>query len=70
MTVNKNLRRIRVGEPVRFNPNAPYGEERTHIKEQLEQSISSMYQDLEKQGAGSRQAMQPEKAQKVREQAA
>jgi len=37
---------------------------------QLEQSISSMYQDLEKQGAGSRQTMQPGKAQKVREQAA
>lgn len=70
VAVNKKVRGIRVGEPARFNPDVPYGEERMRIKEQLERSISSMYQDLEKQGMGSRQAVQPGKVQKARDQAA
>jgi hypothetical protein len=67
---NKNVRGIRVGEGVRFNPDAPYGEERLRIKEQLERSISSMYRALEREGAGTRQAVQPVKVHKTREQAA
>jgi hypothetical protein len=70
VAVNKNVRGIQVGEPVRFNPDAPYGEERLRIKEQLERSISSMYRALEREGAGTRQAVQPVKVHKTREQAA
>jgi hypothetical protein len=70
VAVNKNVRGIRVGEPVRFNPDAPYGEERMRIKEQLERSISSMYRALEREGAGTRQAVQPASVHKTREQAA
>jgi hypothetical protein len=70
VAVNKNVRGIRVGEGVRFNPDAPYGEERLRIKEQLERSISSMYRALEREGAGTRQAVQPVKVHKTREQAA
>ena len=70
VAVNKNVRGIRVGEPVRFNPDAPYGEERIRIKEQLEWSISSMYRAMERDGAGTRQAVQPAKVHRTREQAA
>ena len=70
VAVNKNVRRIRVGEPVRFNPDTPYGEERIRIKEQLERSISSMYRAMEREGAGTRQAVQPAKVHRTREQAA
>jgi 1-acyl-sn-glycerol-3-phosphate acyltransferase len=70
VAVNKNVRGIRVGEPVRFNPDAPYGEERIRIKKQLERSISSMYRAMEREGAGSRQAVQPANVHKAREQAA
>jgi hypothetical protein len=70
VAVNKNVRGIRVGEPVRFNPDAPYGEERIRIKEQLERSISSMYRAMEREGAGTRQAVKPAKVHRIREQAA
>ncbi|UCF99464.1 MAG: hypothetical protein JSV89_07970 [Spirochaetaceae bacterium] len=70
VAVNKNVRAIRVGEPIRFNPAAPFGEERMRIKEYLEQSISGMYQDLEQEKTRSRSANHPHKAQKLREQAA
>jgi len=70
VAVNKNVRGIRVGEPVRFNPDAPYGQERIRIKEQLERSISSMYRAMEREGTSTRQAVQPAKVHRTREQAA
>ncbi len=70
VAINKNVRGIRVGEPVCFNPDAPYGEERMRIKEQLERSISSMYQALENEGTSTKQAAHPIKAHKTGEQAA
>jgi 1-acyl-sn-glycerol-3-phosphate acyltransferase len=70
VAVNKNVRGIRVGKPVRFNPDAPYGDERLRIKEQLERRISSMYRTLESGGTSAKQAAQSEKMHKNREQAA
>ena len=70
VAVNKHVRGIRVGEPVRFNPDSPFGEERLRIKELLERRISSMYQALEQEGESTKQAAQIGKAHKTREQAA
>ena len=49
VAINKKVRGIRVGEPIRFDPEAPFGEERMRIKEYLERSISGMYQALERE---------------------
>jgi 1-acyl-sn-glycerol-3-phosphate acyltransferase len=49
VAVNKHVRGVRIGEPIRFNPQAPYGEERMRIKRRLERSISRMYRDLERE---------------------
>jgi 1-acyl-sn-glycerol-3-phosphate acyltransferase len=70
VAVNKKARAIRVGDPIRFNPDAPFGEERMRIKEYLEQSISGMYQDLEQEKGRKRPVHHPHKAHRVREQAA
>jgi 1-acyl-sn-glycerol-3-phosphate acyltransferase len=48
VAINKKVREIRVGDPIRFDPDAPFGEERMRIKEYLERSISGMYRAMEK----------------------
>jgi 1-acyl-sn-glycerol-3-phosphate acyltransferase len=70
VAINKNVRGIRVGEPVRYNPEAPYAEERRRIKEHLERSISSMYQALEQEGLRAEVVKRPEKAHRARSRAA
>lgn len=69
VAINKKVRAVRVGEPIRFNPDAPFGEERMRIKVHLERSISGMYRALERehQRVG---APKPHGAQKIGEQAA
>jgi 1-acyl-sn-glycerol-3-phosphate acyltransferase len=49
IAINKKVRRARVGPPVRFNPAAPFGEERVRIKEALERSITEMYLTMEQE---------------------
>jgi len=54
VAVNRKVRAIRVGEPVRFNPDTPYREERRRIQEHLERSIAGMYRQLEEEQAARR----------------
>jgi 1-acyl-sn-glycerol-3-phosphate acyltransferase len=70
VAINKKVRGIRVGEPIRFDPSAPYGEERMRIKEYLERSISRMYRALEQENGEAAAAKHPHKGHKIREQAA
>ena len=70
VAINKKVRAIRVGEPIRFNPSAPYGEERMRIKEYLERSISGMYRALEREYQEAAAAKHLHKEHKIREQAA
>jgi 1-acyl-sn-glycerol-3-phosphate acyltransferase len=70
VAINKKVRGIRVGEPIRFDPDAPFGEERMRIKEYLERSISGMYRALERENREAAEAKRPHKAHKIREQAA
>jgi 1-acyl-sn-glycerol-3-phosphate acyltransferase len=70
VAINKKVRAIRVGEPIRFDPNAPYGEERMRIKDYLERSISDMYRDLEREKQQAEHAKHSHKAHKIGEQAA
>ena len=39
--------RVRVGQPVRFNPDNPLGAERLRLMHRLEEKISAMYLELE-----------------------
>jgi 1-acyl-sn-glycerol-3-phosphate acyltransferase len=70
VAINKKVRAIRVGEPIHFDPNAPFGEERKRIKEYLERSISGMYRALERENQEARASKHPHKEPKIREQAA
>jgi 1-acyl-sn-glycerol-3-phosphate acyltransferase len=70
VAVNKKVRAIRVGEPIRFDPTAPFGEERMRIKEYLERSISGMYLALERENREAAASRHPHRAHKIREQAA
>lgn len=70
VAVNKKARAIRVGEPIHFDPSAPFGEERMRIKEYLERSISGMYRALERENEETAASRHPHKAHKIREQAA
>jgi 1-acyl-sn-glycerol-3-phosphate acyltransferase len=70
VAINKKARGVRVGEPIRFNPQVPYKEERIRIKEYLERSITSMYQDLEQEGERSKPGTRSERSGKSGEEAA
>jgi 1-acyl-sn-glycerol-3-phosphate acyltransferase len=70
VAINKKVRAIRVGKPIRFDPTAPFGEERMRIKEYLERSISGMYRALERENREATASKHPPKAHKIREQAA
>ena len=70
VAINKKVRAIRVGNPIRFDPSAPYGEERVRIKEHLERSISGMYRALEREHSEAVAAKHPHKEHKIGEQVA
>jgi len=70
VAINKKVRAIRVGDPIRFDPSAPFGEERMRIKEYLERSISGMYRALERESQEAAVLKHPHKAHKVGDQAA
>jgi len=70
VAINKKVRGIRVGEPIRFDPGAPFGEERMRIKEYLERSIRGMYRALEQENEGATAVKHARRAHKIREQAA
>jgi 1-acyl-sn-glycerol-3-phosphate acyltransferase len=70
VAINKKVRGIRVGEPIRFDPGAPFGEERMRIKEYLERSISGMYRALERENEEAAAAKHLDRTHKIREQAA
>jgi 1-acyl-sn-glycerol-3-phosphate acyltransferase len=70
VAINKKVRGIRVGNPIRFNPKAPFGEERVRIKAYLERSISGMYRAMEEETREAGRSKRLHKAHKLREQAA
>jgi 1-acyl-sn-glycerol-3-phosphate acyltransferase len=53
VAVHKRARAVRIGQPVRFDPTAPYGEERIRIKRELEHSIRGMYREMEVESRGA-----------------
>ena len=59
-----------MGNPIRFDPSAPYGVERVRIKEYLERSISGMYRALEREHREATVTKHPHKGHKIRVQAA
>jgi 1-acyl-sn-glycerol-3-phosphate acyltransferase len=70
VAINKKVRAIRVGKPIRFDPTAPFGEERMRIKRYLERSISGMYRALERESREAAASNHPLKTHKIGEQAA
>ena len=70
VAINKKARAIRVGKPIRFDPTAPFGEERMRIKDYLERSISGMYLALEKENRKPAASKHSHGAHRIREQAA
>jgi 1-acyl-sn-glycerol-3-phosphate acyltransferase len=63
IAINKNVRGARVGPPIRFNPDVPFGEERVRIKQELERSITEMYLSMERE---RRRGPRPRHAGKLR----
>jgi 1-acyl-sn-glycerol-3-phosphate acyltransferase len=51
VAINKHVRGVRVGKPVRFDPSVPYCQEKMRIKHKLESSITTMYRALESESA-------------------
>jgi 1-acyl-sn-glycerol-3-phosphate acyltransferase len=47
VAVNQKVKGIRIGRPIRFNASLPYLQEKRRLKGELEDSIYSMYYDLE-----------------------
>jgi 1-acyl-sn-glycerol-3-phosphate acyltransferase len=47
VAVNRNVHRIRVGSPIRFDATIPFGREKQRIKDELERSVYSLYRQLE-----------------------
>jgi 1-acyl-sn-glycerol-3-phosphate acyltransferase len=70
VAINKKVRGIRVGEPILFNPEAPFTEERKRIKEYLERSITSMYRAMEREQRKAEASKHSHRAHKIGEQAA
>jgi 1-acyl-sn-glycerol-3-phosphate acyltransferase len=70
VAINKKVRGIRVGEPIRFDPGAPFGEERLRIKEYLERSIRGMYLALGRENDEAAAGKHPRRAHKIRKEAA
>ncbi len=47
VAVNRKMHRIRIGEPIRFDANVPFGREKLRIKQELEHSVYALYMELE-----------------------
>jgi hypothetical protein len=47
--VNRKLRSIQVGRPIRFNAAAPFPQEKARLKRELETEIYSLYLSLERE---------------------
>ena len=47
VAVNRNVHRIRVGAPIRFDASTPFGREKQRIKRELESSVYALYMELE-----------------------
>lgn len=61
IAVNRHLRALRVGEPVTFNPERAYHDERERIRATLMESICEMYREMEG-GCASEQEKQLQSA--------
>ena len=54
VAVNQKVKGIRIGRPIRFDAGLPFAQEKRRLKRELEDSIYSMYYDLEAElGAAS-----------------
>ena len=54
VAVNQKVKGIRIGQPIRFDAGLPFAQEKRRLKRELEDSIYSMYYDLEAElGAAS-----------------
>jgi hypothetical protein len=49
VAVNRKLRSIQVGRPIRFNAAAPFPQEKARLKRELETEIYSLYLSLERE---------------------
>jgi hypothetical protein len=52
--VNRSVRGILVGKPIRFDFAAPFPQERQRLKSELENTVCTLYQELESEGARRR----------------
>ena len=53
VTVNRHVRKVEVGPPIRFDPGIPFREERRRIKREMERRMNQMYRELENADAAS-----------------
>jgi 1-acyl-sn-glycerol-3-phosphate acyltransferase len=49
VAVNRKVRRILVGKPIRFDAAAPFPREKERLKRELEDSVSALYRELEEE---------------------
>ena len=54
VAVNRSVRGILVGKPIRFDFAAPFPQERQRLKSELENTVCTLYQELESEGARRR----------------
>jgi 1-acyl-sn-glycerol-3-phosphate acyltransferase len=47
VAVNRKVHRIRVGAPILFDAKTPFGREKQRIKQQLQDAVYSLYQQME-----------------------
>jgi 1-acyl-sn-glycerol-3-phosphate acyltransferase len=48
VAVNRKVRGIRIGTPIRFDASVPFPQERQRLKSELQSTIRALYQELEK----------------------
>jgi 1-acyl-sn-glycerol-3-phosphate acyltransferase len=51
VAVNKEVGRILIGKPIRFDAGRPFAEEKVRLKNELEASVFTLYQELEQRFA-------------------
>jgi len=47
IAVNRKVRGIRIGAPIRFDPSLPFPRERQRLKSELQSTIYALYHELE-----------------------
>jgi 1-acyl-sn-glycerol-3-phosphate acyltransferase len=55
VAVNRSVRGIRIGTPIRFDASLPFPRERQRLKSELESTIYSLYRELENTRGGRRE---------------